>query len=247
MIEREESGSVVILKLAHGKVSALDLELAEALDTLLGACADAGKAVIITGTGGTFSAGVDLYRLHRESEAYTHDFVQALSRLFYRVFELPVPVVAAVNGHAVAGGCVIACGADVRLMAAGKGRIGVPELRVGVPLPPIALEMVRSCTNTATLQRLVYGGDKLTPAEAQAVGIVDRVVPADALLGEAKRTAEKLMAIPPSSFCPTKRQIRMPYAERARACADATPGIWARDEVRKAISDYLQNTFGQRP
>ena len=107
--------------------------------------AGAARAVIVTGTGSIFSAGVDLVRISAEGEGYVRRFLPALHRMFEAAFNLPKPLVAAVNGHAMAGGCVLACCADMRIAARGNGRIGITEMLVGVPFPALAFEVMRLC------------------------------------------------------------------------------------------------------
>src|SRR6185503_13899218 len=126
---------------------ALDVELCEEItarfETLRLAAV---QAVVVTGQGRMFSAGVDLLRLGEGGAPYVRSFLPALHRLYETVFFYPKPVVAAVNGHAIAGGCVLACCADRRIAARECGRIGVTELLVGVPFPPMAFEVMRFAT-----------------------------------------------------------------------------------------------------
>src|SRR5262245_9944474 len=124
----------------HGKVSALDLELCEAISAALRDF-DSGP-VVFTGTGNVFSAGVDLWKVADGGAEYIRAFLPALVDAFDAVFTCPVPVVAAINGHAIAGGCVLAAACDHRIMTSGPARIGVPELLVGVPFPGLALDIV---------------------------------------------------------------------------------------------------------
>ena len=142
MIERSQRDGILTLRLAHGKASALDLELIEATALALAEARDA-RAVILTGTGSIFSAGVDLYRLVDGGAEYTEQFVPALSRMLLDLFSFPKPLVVAVNGHAIAGGCIMTLAGDYRLMAGGNGRIGIPELLVGVPFPPMKERFTR--------------------------------------------------------------------------------------------------------
>ena len=139
MIAVEDHGDIAVVTLAHGKANTLDIEFCEAIaarfDDLRTAPA---KAVVLTGQGRMFSAGVDLLRLSEGGAAYVRRFLPALHRLYSAVFFFPKPVVAAVNGHAIAGGCVLECCADRRIAARDGGRIGVTELLVGVPFPPLA-------------------------------------------------------------------------------------------------------------
>src|SRR5262245_53277311 len=147
MFEVSHRGEVTLLRLDHGKANALDLELCTSLTAELERLKTESGAIVLCGSGKIFSAGVDLLRLLAEGADYVHAFLPALSEMFEKVFFYPKPVVAALNGHAIAGGCVLACAGDRRLMAGASGRIGVTELLVGVPFPPIAL---KSCVSRAS-------------------------------------------------------------------------------------------------
>src|SRR5690242_6900778 len=125
MIDRTLHEGILTLRLAHGKASALDVELLDALQRALEGAAGEVRALVLTGTGSIFSAGVDLFRLTREGAVDVRRFLPLLSRLVRTLFAFPRPVVAAVNGHAIAGGCIRVLAADARLMAEGGGRIGV--------------------------------------------------------------------------------------------------------------------------
>src|SRR5215468_910513 len=192
MIERSQHEGVLTLRLAHGKASALDVELLDALLGELDGAAEDVRAFILTGTGSIFSAGVDLFRLTEGGADYVRRFLPLLSRFVRALFAFPGPVVAAANGHAIAGGCVIVLAADVRLMAEGAGKIGVPELLVGVPFPATALEVVRFAVPRDKVQSLIYTGRTLPPREALTAGLVDEVVAPDDLLARAREIARQL-------------------------------------------------------
>src|SRR5712691_4929714 len=156
MLERDFGDDILTLRLAHGKASALDLELCEELRNELESVATAGqaRAVILTGTGSIFSAGVDLPRMINAGGDYVKRFVEALDSMLRALFLFPRPAVAAVNGHAIAGGAIMAFACDYRIMS--SGRIGVPEALVGVPFPPLALEIVRFGIPLQHLQPMIY-------------------------------------------------------------------------------------------
>src|SRR5256714_12313720 len=110
------SQSVTLVRFDHGRVSALDLEFLVAVRAELAALAETDAALVLTGTGRAFSAGVDLVRLIEGGPGYVADFIPTLAGAFADIFAYQRPVVAAVNGHAIAGGCVIVSCADHRLM-----------------------------------------------------------------------------------------------------------------------------------
>lgn len=251
MINLERHDGIAILTLAHGKANAFDLELCGALIARFAECRDSScRAVVITGRGSIFSAGVDLLRVLNEGAAYIARFLPALSDAFESIFAFPKPLVAAVNGHAIAGGCILACAADRTLMARGDGRIGVPELLVGVPFPPVPLEIVRFAMAPQSASDILLGGATLTADAAQPYGLVGTVVDADALLAGAIAAAESLASRPAAAFAMTKEQLRAPALERMRAGRvrrdNQVEALWAAPETLAAIRHYVDRTF-RRP
>jgi enoyl-CoA hydratase len=248
VINSTRRGRVALLRMTHGKANALDLELCEALTAQLNDCAgsDAG-ALILTGEGRMFSAGVDLVRILSGGAAYVRAFLPSLNRMLAALFSAPKPVVAAVNGHAIAGGCIIACAADYRMMAREAGRIGIPELLVGVPFPVAPLEIMRFAA-PQHVQALAYRGLTLSADLALQHGLVDAVVDADRLLDEAVAVAESLAAIPAAAFALTKRQLREPVLQRIAAGAvmdAAAEDSWASAETLDAIRGYVARTLNR--
>lgn len=245
MIERELDDGILTLRLAHGKASALDVELLEALGREIQDVGGA-RAVIVTGTGSIFSAGVDLFRIVEGGQAYVDRFFPLLSDFVRAMFALPVPVVAAVNGHAIAGGGVMTLAADYRVMAEGSGRIGVPELLVGVPFPAAALEVVRFAVPPSHVQALIYSGRTLPAAEARAFGLVDEVVAADALAHRAREVAAQLAALAPDVFRMTKQHVRAEALARMDAAGEydrPALALWGAPETHARIRDYVQRTM----
>lgn len=251
MIHREAHGSIVVLRLDHGKVNAIDTELFEDLEKALGELSpDRPDALVITGNGRAFSAGVDLFRVRAGGREYLESFLPALTRGLHALFTFPRPVVAAIDGHAVAGGAILACACDARLVARGSIRIGVPELKVGVPYPTLPLEVLRHAVGARNLQEVVYGGATYPPDEAQARGLVDEVVDPDELMERALERARAYGALPADAFRHTKEALRRPALERwERDAPSADPRVlemWAAPETLAAIGGYLEATIGHK-
>src|SRR5262245_9841611 len=158
MIERSQHEGILTLRLAHGKASVLDVELLDALQREIDAVPEDIPALILTDTGSVFSAGVDLFRVTEGGADYVQRFLPLLSRFVRTLFAFPRPVVAAANGHAIAGGCLLVLAADTRLIAEGAGKIGVPELLVGLPFTAAGLEVVRFVVPRDKVQSLIYTG-----------------------------------------------------------------------------------------
>jgi enoyl-CoA hydratase len=244
VIEVTEQGGLAVLRLAHGKVNAMSMEFCEALTARFAEIPPA-RAVVMTATGRTFSAGVDLVRLLEGGAPYIRKFLPVLSTMFSSVFSHPAPVVAAINGHAIAGGCVLACAADKRLMARDGGRIGVTELLVGVPFPPVAMEIMRCAIAPQFFAEAIFSGATYTPLEAVARGFIHEVIEPHALLERAVAAATSLAALPPTAFALSKRQIHAPALERMR-CPDldaAIEQIWTAPETLERVRDYVARTL----
>jgi enoyl-CoA hydratase len=239
MLDFEERDDVAIMRLQHGKVNALDLELLLAITEAMRGV-DRARAVVITGSGSTFSAGVDLQRIVAGGPSYVEEFLPALSESFMAIFDHPGPVVAAVNGHAIAGGCVIAAACDVRLMS--QGKIGLAELSVGVPFPPVPMEIMRHVIGHA-VGHLVLTAALLDPAQAQSIGLVQYVCEAEVLLDSAVDWARQMARTPTDVFSVSKRQLQQPARDRISARSgdeEAAVKMWSSDRTRDAIAQYLR-------
>ena len=250
MVEHETCEDIALLRLAHGKVNAFDLELLEQISEKLDNLETSTyRALIITGSGETFSAGVDLFRVLEGGESYLKQFLPALTRALVGVYTFPRPVIAAINGHAIAGGCVLACACDYRLMAMGKGMIGVPEVVVDLPFPLIALEILRDVLPACYFQEVLSRG-LIYPAEnALERGIIDELIDPTKLIDEAYMLAKNFADIPAETFRLTKKQLRrhvMERWEREHHQLDRKVlRAWASSLVQELIRDYLERTLGR--
>jgi enoyl-CoA hydratase len=251
LIERERHGAVEVVRMQRPPVNALDVEFLEALEGVLQDLegSDAG-AVVLTGTGRCFSAGVDLRRVVAGGAAYVRELVPRIESGFLRLFAFPRPGVAAINGHAIAGGCVLAFACDHRIMVDGEATIGVPELVVGVPWPVLALEVVRFAVPHFRAQELVYSGRTMGPEEAHRIGIVEETIEPEHLLQAALESAGRLGGMPAEAFRMAKLQLRGPSLDHAaRRGAEQDRRVvdgWAAPETLQAIADYLDRTVGKR-
>lgn len=251
MIERDDTEDVVVLRLAYGKANALDYELCKTLVKTLDELENQdNRPVILTGSGRIFSAGVDLFRVINEGETYLDAFYPVLLEAFARLFHFPRPLVAAVNGHAIAGGCVLACACDYRLAADDCGRIGVPELLVGVPFPTVALEILRFSVGNAHLQAAIYSGGTFTTDEAMRLGFIDELVDDNALQKSALERARHFASIPARSYSLAKRQLHEPVthriAEREPEVEEAVRAVWMDPKTLENIREYLDRTLGKK-
>lgn len=249
MIDVKFDDGVAIVTMEHGKANALDIEFCQALIALfaeLKAMIDV-KAVILTGQGKMFSAGVDLKRLSAGGADYVSQFLPVLHALYDAVFFMPRPVIAAINGHAIAGGAVLAACADRRVMAADSGKIGITELQVGVPLPVLAFEIVRFAVPSRYLSEFALGAGTYATADALQKGWVDEAVDGWELMPRAMRIAKSYAALSPEAFAQTKMQIRQPVADAFAANGAATDekitAIWTTEATLARVAAYVAKTL----
>ncbi|MEV0633537.1 enoyl-CoA hydratase/isomerase family protein [Streptomyces sp. NPDC050619] len=241
MIDTADHDGIIVLTLRHGPVNALDLELLTALPEALADAADS-RGVVLTGSGRTFSAGVDLKRIVEGGPRYVEAFLPALHRATLALFGHPKPVVAALNGHALAGGCVLAAACDLRLMCGGT--IGLTELAAGVPFPTACLEVMRHAVGPA-LDTMVLGAGRRTPEEAVPIGLVHEIVEPDRLLPAALRRTEELCSAPPEVYALSKRQLHRPVLRRIAAAAPLedpeVATVWSAERTARILRGYLSS------
>jgi enoyl-CoA hydratase len=247
VIERKDVDGVRTLKLAHGKVSAIDIELGEALIKEFDDATDPSvTAVILTGSGSSFSAGVDLFRVLKDGPDYGRRFLPVLDHFLRATLTLPKPVVAAINGHAIAGGCILAAACDHRIMTEGNGRIGIPELAVGVPFPALPLQIMAARVADGPLRDLVFTGRTVLIDEAKTMGLIDEKCSSGMLMDRAMEVALRMAAIPAGAFALTKESFYTPILERTNHLAATNARVveaWLQQHTYDTIRAYLDKTI----
>ena len=198
----------------HGPANALDPALVRQLGESLDEAERDGRPLVLTGNDRFFSAGLDLAGLPADREEMG-EFVDAFDELVRRLFLFPCPTVAAVNGHAVAGGAILAAACDVRIGATGSYRIGVSEVQLGVVFPATAFEVLRAAIPAARTADVLLRGRLTGPEDAVTNGFLHELTEPEELAARAAERAEELGALPRGAYTHTKRELRDEFAERA--------------------------------
>jgi enoyl-CoA hydratase/carnithine racemase len=209
IIQTLDHGAVRELRLNRPPVNALSPQLITALKSAIeGAPAGGARALILSGSPGRFSGGLDvplLLGLDRPAMA-------ALWRDFYgllgAIAKSPIPIAAAINGHAPAGGTVLALYCDWRVMAEGDYRIGLNEVQVGIPVPPVIMAGVRRLVGLRQAEQLAVSGALLSPREARDVGLVDELAPIERTVERGVEWCQRLLALPMEAMTGTRRLAR---------------------------------------
>lgn len=242
-------GEIAVLRIDHGPANTLDTQSCRELVRRL-EDAEAARAVVLTGTGDIFSAGVDLKKIRDGGPAYVSEFLPELSDALLAVFGFPRPVIAALNGPAIAGGAVLAAACDHRVMADGPGAIGVTELFVGLPFPLAAVEILRCAYGTPTLPWLTYGARIHLGAEALSRGLVDKLTPPDETEYWALHAARLYTELPAEAFAHTKAQIRQPFHERIAEYRHSddprVEHLWRSPAAQRSVKAFVERVLSRR-
>ena len=214
VLATKEKG-IATVTLQRGKVNALNEPMVEEIfDSFGNLETDTEvKSIIFTGSGKFFSFGFDVPEFMKYSKKDFISFMEKFTNLYTYLFHFPKPIVAALNGHTIAGGCMLATACDFRIMATGKGKISLNEITFGVPVFAGSAEMLRFCVGSRNAQSILYSGAMYSAEEAFGLGLVDQVSSEDALLDDAVKVAQELAEKDSSAFTIIKKLLRKAVAE----------------------------------
>jgi len=236
------SNGVVVLTLDRPRANAFSPELVEELRTKIRESSSACGIVFASSSPKIFSGGWDLTIVGELERPAMTGFVSRYTELIREVFTCEVPTVAALSGHAIAGGLIFAAAADERIAADGGGTLGLSEVALAVPIPAALYEIFRFVLGDRGAERLATGGENLTVDRAEAIGLVDRIVPAEELLDRAVERAYKLGERPRSARVEIQRRARADALVRFDAARREDPFLdyWFRPEARAKISALVE-------
>lgn len=209
MIQTTDHGPIRELRLDRPPANALNRGLITTLrDAVETAPREGAKALVLAGSPGWFSGGLDvpdlLPRDRTEIGATWRDFYAMMRALAAS----PIPIAAAITGHSPAGGAVIALYCDFRIMADGDWKIGLNEVPVGIPLPPVIFRALRRLVGPREAERLAVSGSLIPGPEAARIGLVDELVPAEQVVERALDRCRGLLALPPVAMARTRQTAR---------------------------------------
>ncbi len=231
-----------MVSMRRGPANAIDPELVAQLGASLDEAEATGRPLVLTGAGRFFSAGLNLETLPDDREAMG-TFLDTLDELLLRLFRLPCPTVAAVNGHAVAGGAILAAACDVRFGAEGNYRVGLSEVSLGVVFPAAALEIIRATVPRSRLPEVLLASHLSRPVGAVGAGFLHELAPSRELLARAVEHAEMLGAQPRTAYTHTKRALRDEHVDRARrrraVCREGFLDTWFSEDAARRRAAVL--------
>jgi len=214
----EQIDEVAVIALERGRVNALNPSVVRELDGRLEEMEKDGavRALVLTGTGKFFTFGFDIPEFLSYSKAEFTRFLVGFTDLYRRILLFPKPVVAGLNGHTIAGGCMLALACDRRVMALGKGKISLNEIGFGASVFAGCVEMLRACVGGRTAEAVLFSGDMYAAEEALRLGLVDRTAPPEELPAAAVEEARRLGGLDGRAFRSIKTLLRGPVGEEIR-------------------------------
>ena len=239
----EERDEVALVRIDRPPANALDPELLEDGHAVLAELAAAEpSAVVITGRDGFFSAGVDLKVAPTLDAEGQRSMVTGINRLFAGWYGFERPVVCAVNGHAIAGGMILALCGDYRVGST-EGKLGLTEIRAGLPYPANAMAVVRAELTPQNARVLALRAELIEPPEAFERGVIDELAAPQHVLPRALEVAQALADLPGTAYGQVKRQLRGDTLEGMRGVMDGAEPLleaWVvPDETEGAVSAIL--------
>jgi len=238
-------GPNTILTLERGKVNAIDEAVVDEIQARLVELEanDSVRAIILTGVGSFFSFGFDVPELYGYSrEAFT-GFLLKFTSLYKNLFLYPKPVVAALNGHTIAGGCMLANACDYRLMITGKAKVSLNEIAFGAAVFASSVEILKYWVGPRIAQEILLGGEMHSAETAKDFGLVDEVVRPEQLAQAADRVARRFAGRDPAAFAQMKRLLRLPFIQAAnrteRQEIDRFVDIWYSSGTRQQLQKVL--------
>lgn len=237
----DTSDGIAKVTLSRGKVNALNPDVVAELQSAFRElqAADAVRAVVLTGQGAFFSFGFDVPEFLEYDRQRFEQYLIAFTGFYTQLFEFPKGVVAALNGHAVAGGCMIALACDYRIMAMGNAKTGLNEVTFGASLFAGSVEMLCHLVGTKNAERIMFSGDLYSAEQALGLGLVDEACPVDEVNAATVKVATTLASRDAAAFASIKRLVRAPVAERMRRAEPESirefTDIWYSQSTRQQL------------
>jgi enoyl-CoA hydratase/carnithine racemase len=231
-VQRTRDGELAVVTLARGKVNALNHAVVRELTDMFAALESdpSVRGIVLTGSGKFFTFGFDIPEFLGVKKKDFIAFLTDFTALYQRIFMLPKPVVAGLNGHTVAGGCMLATACDRRVMARGRAKISLNEITFGASVFAGCVATLRACVGNRRAEEILFSGRMFTADEAQRLGLVDRVEEPEQVAGAALEEARQLARQDPVAFRSIKNLLRRPLAEemqrREPASVQEFADIW---------------------
>jgi enoyl-CoA hydratase/carnithine racemase len=247
MISVEYDGAVAVVNLNQGVTNALSPELVRELaDVIAGVGDDSDVQGMVLASSSTrfFSIGFDIPAMFEFSREEFSRFFRGFTHTCLALFTLPKPTVAAITGHAIAGGCILALCCDYRFAAKGRRLMGLNEIKLGLPVPYAADCMLRSIVGGRNAREIMEGGEFYRSEQSLRLGMVDRIFPREQVMVESIEKARLLGAMPGDAFALIKRNrvemVVTQVLERIEEDEQVFLDRWFAKEARQLLKEAIE-------
>ncbi len=246
MLRHSEERGVHTLTMDSG-ANALGQPLMAALQERMAALAENGAPPLLIASSHPtlFSPGWDLKRLISAGRDEVAAVLAAFDDLILTLFSYPGPTAAAISGHAVAGGCLLAMASDLRVMATGRPRLGLSELNLGVPVPAASLRVLRARLSAAALEEVVLRGEGCGAERARDLGLVHAAVAADQVATAVDARLRILASKPSRAYHATKEYLFgdmwSEMKRVSREAADEFLACWFEADTQQRIAETARS------
>jgi 3,2-trans-enoyl-CoA isomerase len=247
MIKMEYHDGVACITLAKGTTNALDLQLLTELSeniTHISKNPDVHGLVLTSSNEKFFSIGFDVHTLYEASREDFTDFYRAFNRTCLELYTLLKPTVAAVTGHAIAGGCALTLCCDYRYIAEGRKLMGFNVLKLGLPVPYLVGCILQQTTGARTAREIADTGEFYPPEKLLQMGMVDCVLPQEEVIPRSIEKACSLGVLPHKAFAITKRnrveRIKTQVEEHLKKEEYSFVDCWFSQEARTLIKKAME-------
>ena len=216
LVEMHQKAGVAELRLNNTIANVLNTDVIKSLTTAIMDANNSCRAVVICGGTKFFSNGLDLLWALGLDRMSLREMFLTMNRLILLMLESPTPLVSAMKGHAIGAGKTVFSACDYRVGASGRVLIGMPEVKLGVPNPFFADQLLRFLTNDSIASELIYSGELITAEKAASVGLVNEICDAENVEVRALEKARTLSEVPRLAFAYSKEQRTETLCARIR-------------------------------
>jgi len=237
----EHQGEIAVLTLHNGVTNAIGPELVDELSKAVREIGNDARGLLLCGGEKFFSMGFDLPALITLNRTEMSDFLSHFHDLILELYTVPIPSAAVLEGHAVAGGNILAIACDFRHATTQPRKMGVNEVKLGLPVPSLADMILRQIAGDRAATRMLYGGEFISFADAATVGLIDAMLPPDELRQSATEKIAPLAALDRHAFSAIKTNrveaIKNSYAQTGRAKDKIFIDCWFSEHTQKKLAE----------
>ncbi|MBW1643579.1 MAG: enoyl-CoA hydratase/isomerase family protein [Deltaproteobacteria bacterium] len=244
-IEIEANDHVAVLRFNNGVSNTVSSDFVNDLSDALKRTKNEFKGQVITGGEKFFSIGLNLPELLTFDRFDMTDFWYRFNQAIYDIYTHPLPTAAAIAGHAPAAGTIFAIASDYRFAAEGRKLIGLNEVKLGIPVPYIAVLMLSQILRNQAAMAMLYQGEFIEPAYAKEIGLIDQIVEQDKVEDRALEKIKEIAAMPAPALHAVKanrvEDIRVKFERNHKEQHEIFLNCWFSDSTQELLAKAAEN------